>query len=271
MELIGRNFEMEKIERYIRHEHHCLIYGIKGIGKTRLLKEIRKKYFHRTLLIQTPITPRELLSDISNFLRIEHKRSRREQMEKILSELRKRREKLIFLIDDFDEITTETRKILNKILSIVILIATSEKDVRLNFREKIELVPLKWHESKQMAMRLLGNETRAQVINLIATKSEGIPGVIFQLCKDYKIASELGELKSRRDLHMLMNEQKPCVWKRINIIPLPALVFLSYLFLVGRYLLYGIGRFEDAFLIAIFGYATMAVARLLWIERNIDE
>jgi hypothetical protein len=113
--------------------------------------------------------------------------------------------------------------------------------------------------------------TSENVIKLIATKSEGIPGKIFEICKEYKIALELGEIKNKEDLHKFINKIKPVIWKRIDILTVPALSSIAYLFLVGKYFLYGINKFEEAFIVAIFGYATMAIARFLWIEREIEK
>ena len=261
---VGREEELRLVKDSIKLEHSCLIVGSTGIGKSRFLRELKKEYKH-SLFIAIPSSKRKFLFKLSKILWVKEI-----DEDKLVSRLRERWKPLLIFIDDFDKATKGIREFLERVQDFCIVVATSKKKVRFRFQEVIELKPLKMEERKKMISEILGEE-REEVVNLIATKSEGIPRAIVELCRDYENAKLLNKIKSRADVHELVNNYKLVPWKKIDLLPLNAMIFLAYLALALKYLLYGVGNLEEAFLVAIFGYTSMALSRLLWSYRKIEK
>jgi len=195
----------------------------------------------------------QLLKEISKFFGIEMSKEIRIQIERINKILRNK--SFIIIMDDFAELGNSTIKILKKLGTLVIG-ASRGKIKRFEFDEFIELGPLEKEQSKELIMYMVNNEEAA---NLIYTKTFGLPKAIINLCNEYRILKRFGEIENRKDLHFFISKKKQVILKRINLLPLSAVVFVGYLLLVTKYLLFGIGSYKEGYIVAILGYLAIAL------------
>lgn len=259
MALLGRWEELRKVEISITYGRDLLVIGRNGIGKSSLLMEAFELHRERSILLQAPLTQREVLEALARQLTIGRSKGRGELWRRISWTLEQRRKKFIIFLDDFEDLSSGVRKLLRRMKGKVIFIASATRRVNFPFEEELELKPLRREQVIELVEKELGCVSD-WVKNLIAAHSAGIPGEVVELCREYKIAEELG--MNRGKIIELLSQRRPVIWKRVNLISLPSIVSLAYLLLVLKVLLHGINP-REAFTVAIFGYATMALAKLL--------
>jgi len=268
MVLIGRDEELGKIIDSITYRKSLLITGVNGIGKTSILREVFELQKENSIWLQAPFTPRELLEAIARKLMLSRGGRMGELWRRVMWVLNQREDPLILFLDDFDALSTNARKLLKKMGENVTLIASAERRVTFPFEEELELKPLSRKHSLELVEWKLG-DVDDWVKNVIATHSLGIPGKIMELCKRYEIARKFG--RKKHEIIELLTRGRPIIWKKVNLLSTSSIISLAYLLLVLKVLLHGASS-KGALTVAIFGYATMALARLLRsFKRNENE
>ena len=179
---------------------------------------------------------------------------------------------LVLLVDEVETISRFGGRVLNKLAEAgVIVVGASEKKVwGFPFRNEIELKLLSREQSKELAEKLLGNLATPLVLDLIATKSLGVPGKIREICEDVKAYHKNLDLIiiDEKSVFDFFRDVKPEFPERINIFPLWMLFVIGFGALLVKVLLYSKGNFHDAYIVAAFGYMSLIVYRLVRERKN---
>ncbi|MHA1874285.1 MAG: AAA family ATPase [Candidatus Heimdallarchaeaceae archaeon] len=190
--MIGRTKELQEIEDFIKKRRSFLIIGIRGIGKTTLLKHLAKKY--NACYVEYG-SLKQILETLIDYFNIDLERSPKSMtIQELLDVIRPlvRKNKTIILVDDADSLSKHAGKLLEKLEDEnALIICASEKHVwNFRFRETLELGYLSRDESKELAEKYLGKKSSEIVLDLVATKSMGVPGKIKEICRDFLIADK---------------------------------------------------------------------------------
>ena len=269
--MIGREDELEEIQEHIKHRQSVLILGRKGIGKTTLLKYIAKKM--NGVYVELPST-KAILEEIVSHLNIPLEKNVRYMTTKELLDLVRQntRKPTILFIDEADSISKFCGRVLEKLQDEnFIIIGASEKKVwNFRFRNELELQPLSREQSKELAEELLGDLATPLVLDLVATKSFGVPGKIKEICNDIKAYQKNLDLLiiDKKSVFDFFKNVKPEFPERINIFPLWALFVVGFGALLVKVLLYSKGNFHDAYMVAAFGYMSLIVYRLITVRNR---
>lgn len=174
---------------------------------------------------------------------------------------------VVLLLDEADSISKYCGKMLDKLSDEnIVVIAASEKKVwGFNFRKEIQLNPLNRKEAKELAGELLGPKATSLLLDLVATKSLGFPGKIKEICDDINTFHKNLELDthSENSVFKFFKDVKPQFPDRINILPVWLLFVLGFTALAVKMFYFQQGDWKDAYVIAAFGYATLAVWKLV--------
>ena len=270
--MIGRIKELEQIDEFIRKKRSFLIIGIKGIGKTTLLKHIAKKY--NACYIEYG-SMKQILETLINYFGIYVEKNIKyltiqEFLNLILPYLRDK--KPVLLVDEIGSLSKHGGKLLEKLEDEgAIISGASEKRVwNFRFREKLELSYLSRDEAKELAEKYLGSKASEVVFDLVATKSFGVPGRIKEICRDYLIAYKNLDIVpfDKKSIFEFFSEIRPHIPERVNIFPLWLLFVIGFGALTVKVLLYSKGNFHDAYMVAAFGYMSLIVYRLVSSKKN---
>ena len=269
--MIGRKKDIETIEETIRKQRSLLILGQKGMGKTTLLKHIRKT--EKACYVESTSVKQILIAILKHY-RIQAERSPKYLTTRELLYLIKpfvKENKTVLLVDDAESLSKSTANLLEKLEDMgVIIVGASQKKVwKFRFRETLELKYLSREESKELAERFLKKKSSALVLDLVATKSMGVPGKIKEICKDYKIAFENFDVNpfSKKSIFDFFIDIRPHIPERIDIFPVWLLFVLGFGVLFVRNVMYSQGHFSDAYLIGAYGYLALITYRLVMVKR----
>jgi AAA+ ATPase superfamily predicted ATPase len=264
--MIGREKELEEIQEHIKHGQSVLILGRKGIGKTTLLRHIAEKM--KGIYVEFP-SAKAILEEIVSHLAIPLEKNTRYITTKELLDLvrQRKRKQVVLLIDEAESISKFCGRVLEKLQDEdFIIIGASEKKVwNFRFRNELELRPLSREQSKELAEEFLGDLATPLVLDLIATKSLGVPGKIKEICSDIKAYHKNLDilLIDKKSVFEFFRNVKPEFPERINIFPLWALFVVGFGALLVKVLLYSKGNFHDAYMVAAFGYMSLIVYRIV--------
>ncbi len=269
--MIGRKDELEKIEEILKMKRSLLILGQKGIGKTTILRYIAENF---NGCYVEHFSVKQALISLLNHFKLPTKRSPRYMTTKELFDLLDsflKRDEVILLIDDIDTISKSSGKILGLLEDYgVVIVGASEKKVwKFRFRETLELKYLSREESKELAKKFLKKKSSDLVLDLVATKSMGVPGKIKEICKDYKIAFENFDVNpfDKKSIFDFFIDIRPHIPERIDIFPVWLLFVLGFGVLFVRNVMYSQGHFSDAYLIGAYGYLALITYRLVMVKR----
>ena len=270
--MIGREKEVEQVEEFIKRRRSVLILGIKGIGKTTFLKFLEKK--HKGCYIEH-CSPKSVLENLVNYFNIKTKRSTRyltiNELFRLVKPFIKRKKPLV-LVDDVDFLSKYCGKLLQKIESCgAVIVGASERHIwNFSFKEKIVLDYLSREDSKELARCFLREIATEDVLDLIATKSFGLPEKIKEICGEYEFAFKNLEVVpfDKKSLFDFFMQIKPHIPKRANIFPTWLLFVIGFGALTIKVLLYSKGDFHDAYIIAAFGYTSLIIYRLATLRRR---
>ena len=209
------------------------LVGSRGAGKTYLCRK---------------------LLDITNGIQVDTK-SRNVMLKRIAKHYRCKekevyKKNVIVIADNYSNVSSTVNELLIEINAVVI--GTSEHPIRrFPFDVTLKIEPLNFIQTC-----LLIDET-VQGVPLKAKKtiynlSLGYPGDVIRLAKRYSVSKD----KTWR----FFIEQKPRT-ERINLLPLSSVFIIGYVLLIGKYLLYKAGSYQDAYIVAIFGYLSLMLSR----------
>lgn len=150
--MICRIKELEQIQKFIKRKRSFLILGIRGIGKTTLLKYMQKEY--KACYIEYGGSTKQILETLTRHFKIHTERSIKyftiqDILELIVPYIKRR--KTILLIDEMDSLSKHGAKLLAKLEDdgVVIIGASERKIWSFRFRERLELSYLSRRESKR--------------------------------------------------------------------------------------------------------------------------
>lgn len=269
--MISHEDEIEEIKEHIKHKHSVLIIGRKGVGKTSFLKFIAEKT--GGCYVEYSATKPILEALIVHLNIPAEKNIRYCTIQELLDLIRPSLKKpVVLLLDEADSISKYCGKMLDKLSEEnIVVIAASEKKVwGFNFRKSIELNPLNRKQSKELASDFLGYRTSPLILDLIATKSLGLPGKIKEICGDVRIYHKNLELSlhNENSIFKFFKDIRPEFPDRVNIFPLWLFFVIGFGFLMLRYYFYSWGDFQEGYLVAMFGYTSLILYRLLMIRKG---
>lgn len=261
--LIGRFAELNKVEQALKRQKSTIVLGIKGIGKTALLEEIAKR--HKSVFVEYGSLKQILQALVKHFcLEFNSKYATIPEMLQAVKPLIKKHKPLI-IIDDMDYIGKPSCRTLEKLTYLgATILGAAEKKPKFDFKETINLKQLSRQHSKMLAFKLLKSYSNEELLNLIATKSEGIPQKIVEICQDYKIGFKYLDFNplDRKSVHKFIAGIVPKIAQRVNILPVWLLFVLGFTALTIKVFLFDKGDWKDAYIVAAFGYASLAIWKI---------
>jgi len=263
--MVNRQKEFEFIKECISKKRSLILLGTKGIGKTYMLRLIEANF--RACYIDS-LSIKNLLTKIATALKIQFRRSMRymtseELLEAIIPVLKKTHRPI--LLDNCENISKPVVKILEQLNEFTTIIAAAEKKpLKLRFREELELRPLDRGDAKELASKVLQLKDNF-VLDLVATKSLGVPGKVMEICRDYSIAIDNFEVDplDRNSITKFFLGVKPQIPERVNIFPVWALFVVGFGMLAAKYFFYSNSDWNTGYMIAATGYMVLIVYRAI--------
>lgn len=263
--MVNRQKEMEFVKECISKRRSLILLGTKGIGKTYMLRLIEANF--RACYIDS-LSIKNILTKIATALKIQFKRSMRymaseELLEAIIPVLKKTRRPI--LLDNSENISKPVVRILEQLNEFTTIIAAAEKKpLMLRFREELELKPLDRAAAKEFASKVLQLKDNF-VLDLVATKSLGVPGKILEICRDFSIAIDNFEidLLDRNSITKFFLGVKPQIPERINIFPVWTLFVIGFGLLAAKYIFYSNSDWNTGYMIAATGYMILIIYRTM--------
>jgi hypothetical protein len=269
--MIGRDNEIAELREHIKHKHSVLITGRKGVGKTTFLKFVAEKT--GGCYVEFASTKPILEAVINHLGLITEKNIRYCTIQELLDLIRPSLKKpVVLVLDEGDSISKYCGKMLDKLSEEnIVIIAASEKKVwNFRFRKEIQLYPLNRKQAKELSGEYLGPRATPLLLDLVATKSLGFPGKIKEICDDINTFHKNLELDthSENSVFKFFKDIKPQFPDRINILPLWFLFVIGFGLLLLRYYFYQWGDFQEGYLVAMFGYTSLILYRLVTMKKE---
>ena len=250
---VGRRDVVKEILTCVKLKRDVVILGENGIGKTALLKYLKRRYLPEAIYVYSR-PPSKIIEEIARSLDIPTKKRR---MVDVLDDIeRAHHSDTILLVDELERATKQTVYLLRKLrrMNFTIIGAGTEYPKSLEFYKEIRLRELSKKEARALVISSLRKELKEipdDLINLI-TNHTGNPEKLGLYCTQAILLHREGELKTREDVHKHFGE--PIFAKKFVLIPRSSFLPLAFLLISFRFLLYGTGNFRLGYWVAMVAY-----------------
>lgn len=251
---------LKKLEKNIQLKRSTVIIGVKGTGKTYLLRQLPGIY------VDYP-SAKQIISAIMINHRIAGFRwaSIPEQLELI----RKYLQSTTLLLDNCEIVYKPTVRFLERLQDEgVTLICASER--KLSFcREKVELKAMSPKQSRELIKQLV-RTIHPTAMRIIVHKSLGNSGKIIELVKDYQLGIKYLQINPNDEASIVnyFLDLRPQMPERIDIFPVWLLFALGFGALAVKTIFFDSGSWHEGYMIASLGYLVLIVYRMLQESRK---
>ncbi len=250
---IGRKGVIKEILACVKLKRDVVILGENGIGKTTLLKHLKRRYFPEAIYIYSR-PPSKMIEEVARSLDISTKKRR---MMDVLDDIeRTHYSDAILLVDELERTTKQTVYLLRKLrrMNFTIIGAGTEYPKSLEFYKEIRLKELSEEEARALVISSLKKELEEipnDLVNLIINHT-GNPEKLGLYCTQAILLHREGELKTKEDVHKHFGE--PIFAKKFALFPRSSFLPLAFLLLSLRYFFYGIRELEIGYIIGTIAY-----------------
>ncbi len=249
---IQRKDIVEEVLYNLERKRSTLILGESGMGKTTLLKHLQQDYLKNSVLVNARPAS-NITEKLAQHLSIPlvTTRGRRKRMFELLDDIvRKASEDLIVIIDEVEEATKQTKKIIKLLQrSGLTILGAGTSSQGINFSAEVRLRGFTNEEASELIHKLIKNSGLVEYENELA--KIGNPEELKNACEDLLIAHKMGDLKDKAEYK---SELKSRQLKKINLVSTYDLVSLGYLLITLRYVFYGQKMYSIGYLLSTVAY-----------------
>lgn len=179
--LIGREREMEELQRHIDAGRSVVLYGQKGAGKSAVLKSLEHsiyidEYKKKTSLIYIILHPKNLARDL---YKAAEKELKKLSIDELIEQIHLSKPDKPVIIDDITELSRADRKVIARLSrSILVITSTSRHPDTKLFPTFVEVKPLKRYNKRQVLSDMIQmnnqKEKEAIIDDIIHTAGDNI-------------------------------------------------------------------------------------------------
>lgn len=260
---VERKEFIEEVLYSLERKRSTLILGETGAGKTTLLNHLQSDYLKNSVMANSKPAS-QVIEKLAVHLSVKltNPKGRRKRIFELLDEvIKKSPEDLIIIIDEVEEATKQTRKII-KILqrSGLTILSAGTESRGINFQSELKLRRLNKEEAGSLINQLLKDSgVNSELSNELV--KIGNPERLKQACNDLIITNKMGELENKDKIVNFRKELRNKQLKIINLISTYDLINIAYLLITLRYFFYGQKQYHIGYLLSSLAYMIFFIFR----------